>query len=770
MPAILLILALLIFSSFETSKKTVLNLINKEAVEIAQSRVKEFSSLFSSAEKTADEIANITGRMETLSENHVNRLIQETLRKQPDIFGSTISLLPDKTPLGLYAPYYYRANGGLTYLSLATTDYDYLKKEWFTLPIKQEDGLWTPPYLDEGGGDVLMITYSAPIKRNNQIIGVATVDISLQKLVQEVKKLTVGGKGFAFIITKEGKFIAHPDKPLLSDQSLWEFVEENKNKEMNKLITLIQADKSNNLEEIDQFYVIISKIQTLDWTLVIMYPREDILMPLTKLKYKYIAISIIVIVLLIIAIIILSKNLTEPITRLVEQTKLYAEGQWDQRLDEDMGTKELKQLARCFNMMGQAITDQIENVRQTTAQKERYHQELVIAAEIQQSILPQVFPPFPDLEDRLCIFGTTKPAREVGGDYYDFFRLSENKIGLVIADVSDKGAPSSFFMAMTRMLIREIAERGYAPIEVLRRTNHVLAEGNIYSMFVTLIYGEFDTNTGLIKFANAGHNKPLYITNEGEVKQIPLKVNLPLGIMSDTHYYADEFTLKQGETLILYTDGVNEAHNPADEQFGMIRFKDMLKNSQHLDCKQITENILEEVHHFSEGTEQSDDITLLCIKNKIGECHETHKDKVLHDEIITLKFPATTKSLDKLSDMISTVVKGRGFDEIETNRIVLAVDEVVSNVIMHAYAGKTDNTFQVNLIPRTDGICIKIIDYGIPFDFEKSVKAYDSEDASADQPIGGIGLFLAHSSVDEISYEPDTIDGNQLILVKYLKS
>ncbi|MEW5819376.1 MAG: SpoIIE family protein phosphatase [Cyanobacteriota bacterium] len=780
LPAILLLLSLLLYSNFDNGKKTFIKLINDEADEIARSSVMEFDVIFETSQKIAEGIAISIGTLENFSEDDldktkedINLILQETLKKNKNIYGSTASFVPGATPLGTYAPYYFQTPKGLKYVCLANDKYDYPSKDWFVNPIKIKQGVWSQPYFDEDGGDVLMTTYSALITSNDEIIGIATVDISIEDIVKRVKKMSVGGKGYAFILTKEGRFIAHPKLGLLSKKTLWDIAKETNSESIKKFAKMIKSGKDDFEELTDLFKDSPALIRTInidstDWTLVIIYPRNEILKPLHKLRDQNMLVSLVIIAFLVILILWLSSTLSSPITKLVEQTKLYSEGSLDKRLEENKGSKEIRDLSKSFNIMGQAITENIEAIKKTTAEKERYAQELQIAAEIQQSILPQKFPPFPDIENRIDLYGITKPAREIGGDYYDFFRIANDRIALVVADVSDKGAPSSFFMAMTRMLVREIATRGMAPAEIMRRTNHMLATDNPHCMFVTLIYAEYNINTGYMRMINAGHNPPLHLHANGKISEISLKRNLPLGIDSGTHYVADEYLLPTGDTLLLYTDGVTEATDLQDKQFGLNRFKEILFTHSVGDSKEIVNNILKEIDEFSSGADQHDDITLMCLKHKLIIGAEKLGQKELPEDTVSLRLPANTNVLEKLACATTSVAKEIGFDDKAINKINLALDEIVTNVIMHAYGENSKENFLVELIPRIDGVFVRVTDYGKPFNFDDKLNAYNSEDASIDQSIGGIGLYLAKQSTDEIWYEPETLEGNRVCFIKYL--
>lgn len=773
-PVILVLLGVLTFVSFSNSEKTVLQLINYQAHEVAKSRVMEFDVFIEASQKIAEGIATSISTMPTYNKNKIDKLLIETLKKNRNAFGSTVSFIPDATNLGSFAPYYYQKNNKLIYTNLSTNEYNYPHQNWFLQPLKEKKGVWSEPYFDKGGGDVLMVTYSAPIvDDNNKYIGVSTVDISIDNIVNKVQKLTVSGQGYAFIVTKDGKIIAHPKYGALSEETLYQISKKLGHDKVNKLISYVKDPNTNFVEIMDPFnntpsLLLTTGINSVGWTLVIIYPRDNVLQPITDLKYKVIIMTIAVILILVVLISWLSSSLTSPITKLVKQTELYSQGILNKKIDELKGPKEIRQLSRSFNLMGQAIIDQIENVKKTTAQKERYQQELHIAAEIQQSILPRTFPPFADLENIIDLYGTAKPAKEIGGDFYDFFKLPNDRIGIVIADVSDKGAPASFFMAMTRMLVREIAERGLPPAEVLRKTNYMLALDNEHSMFVTLIYCEYHVNTGFVKFVCAGHNPPLYISTNREIKTIQLKTNLPLGVMTSVHYETDEFMIQPGDTLILYTDGVTEASDVTNNQYGLNKLVKFLNSTNDLNSTETVNAVIADIEKFTSSDFQHDDITMICLKRKPTDKQDQFEQKLKLDNMVTIRLPAKIEVLELLTDLIKTISKNIGFNENKIYQINLAIDEIVTNIITHSYRNDSKETFQIEMIPRTDGLYVCIYDYGIPFNFDENIDKYNQETVSVDQPVGGIGLHLAKQSVDQIWYESETIEGNKTAFIKYL--
>ena len=263
-----------------------------------------------------------------------------------------------------------------------------------------------------------------------------------------------------------------------------------------------------------------------------------------------------------------------------------------------------------------AIT-QIEYIRkmeQEHKQLEGIKDDLAVAAHIQQSILPRVFPPFPDCVDKIDIAASMNAAKDVGGDFYDFFRIDDDHIGFVMADVSGKGIPAAIFMAVSRTVIRTTALQGMSPAACISHSNDLIAKESYDSMFVTVFYGIYDIKTGEITYCNAGHNVPCILKKNGEVKPLPDSTDLVVGILEGFEFTENTCRLEPGETLFTFTDGVSEAMDVNFEMFGDDRLQTTLSEVSLNNCQQIIDAMAADVAAYTEGAEQSDDITMLALK------------------------------------------------------------------------------------------------------------------------------------------------------------
>jgi sigma-B regulation protein RsbU (phosphoserine phosphatase) len=249
-------------------------------------------------------------------------------------------------------------------------------------------------------------------------------------------------------------------------------------------------------------------------------------------------------------------------------------------------------------------------------QLESLRNDLAIANEIQQAILPRIFPPFPEDADKMDIAASMEPAKDVGGDFYDFFRIDDNHIGVVMADVSGKGIPAAIFMAVSRTLIRATGMRGGSPSDCINYSNRLLAQESVNNMFVTVFYGIYNLQTGELTYCNAGHNPPCLVKSNGQVSTLPTTGDTIVGAMDFLEFHEKTMTLEKGDVLVMFTDGVTEAFDTSFEQYGDDRLQDTLQKVAQQGCRQLIDSVRADVAAFVGEAEQSDDITIMALKRR----------------------------------------------------------------------------------------------------------------------------------------------------------
>lgn len=369
-PVILIGLGLLTYTSLRFGRNQIISEIESRRQDLTHSYPAQFGQIALSAQTVAEDLATLVARSSHLDDASIRASMKDILERNRDVYGSTVSLAAGATRLGAYAPYYYRApDGSFRYKNLVGPSYAYEKWEWFQEPQREGHGIWIEPYFDKGGGDILMTTYSTPIVRNGVPVGVATVDLSLNYLVKQLSTLNTGAGGLAFIVSKKGYMVAHPNQKLLSATSLWENSNLG-NPDLRKLAGLIKHQRSDASEMIYPFtgiksWVLTMPIPSTEWTLVAVYPSNEVNAPFYQMYWILGGTGLLLALILVVAAIRISGSVTSPISRLVAQTDRYAGGDFGGRLDEAKGPREIRRLSRAFNAMGQEIERELQELKDT---------------------------------------------------------------------------------------------------------------------------------------------------------------------------------------------------------------------------------------------------------------------------------------------------------------------------------------------------------------------------------------------------------------------
>ena len=365
----------------------------------------------------------------------------------------------------------------------------------------------------------------------------------------------------------------------------------------------------------------------------------------------------------------------------------------------------------------------------------RFDKDLEIAKQIQQSALPSVFPPYPNRKD-FSIYASMNAAKEVGGDFYDFYLVDENHLAFVIADVSGKGIPGAMFMMTSKTLIKSFAESGLPVHEVLTNVNTQLCQNNEAGMFVTAWMGILDLQTGLIKFANAGHNPPLVKHKDGSYEFLKGKVNFVLAGMDMVKYKEQELQLQPGDEIYLYTDGVTEAHNSKNELFGEERLLESLNSTKGMTVESICKKVKDDVKSFVCEAEQFDDITMLCVR-----LNEIESD-------IGITVTPSMETVSQVAEFMESEMEKFEVSPKISMKLLIAIDEIYSNIVR--YSGATEATVSIN----------KVENY-LKLQFKDNGKQYNPLEAeepditasAEDRSIGGLGIFMVKKMLDNVEYE-----------------
>ncbi|MEI6153111.1 MAG: SpoIIE family protein phosphatase [Deltaproteobacteria bacterium] len=612
--------------NYYLSRRTIEKGIEEKANSLITAATSRIETILSATQKVPEGIAYFLENSPH-DEKLLLHLLRTVAEKNPEIYGIAVAFEPFgfKKDSELYAPYFYKEAPGKVGFKYIEKNYNYLYVDAYQIPKELDRPMWSEPYFGEGGGTI-MSSYSVPfykvVNEKRQLAGVVVVDISVETLQDIVSSIKIFRTGYAFLISKNGTFVTHPAKELIMNETIFSVAEARNDEALRdfgqKMVrgesTLLPFKTESAITGKESWMTHVP-IKSSGWSLAIVFPYDELIEDITRLNRVVLFLGITGIFLLSLAVIYISRSITGPLEKLARATEEIGKGNLDADLPVIKSHDEVGKLAESFAYMKTALKDYIERLTETTALKERMESELKVAHGIQMSILPKVFPPFPDRQE-FDIYATIEPAREVGGDFYDFFLIDSDHLCFVIADVSGKGIPAALFMAVTKTLIKSKATVGLTPDRIIARVNEELCVGNDENMFVTLFCGILNTGTGEILYANGGHNPPLIMRKQGEIVFVHGESHLMVGIMEDASYTTERFVLEPGDCLFLYTDGVTEAMNDKNELFPDDQLKNALHKLHGKPIQETNENIEHEIRHFAQGAPQSDDITMMIIKYK----------------------------------------------------------------------------------------------------------------------------------------------------------
>ena len=689
------------------------------------------------------------------------------LEVNPELNGCSIAFEPyyykDR---GLYfSAYSYNDNGTIQTTQEGNDHYEYFYMDWYLTAKLLDRPTWTEPFFDFNPEDIYskdaIASYCKPLKdAQGDYIGTISVDISLGWLSETISAVKPYPNSYSIMVGEGGTFFVHPDTTKLFYQTIFTETLEQPDEALSDFgHAMLRGEEGMRQLQMDgeDCYVFYKPLGSTGWSVAIVCPEEDIFGGYIRLRR---AVKGIVIIGLILMLLVFSRIVgreLKPLRTLADQTGSIAKGNFDEKLPDDGRTDEIGQLSHSFGDMQQSLIRYIDELKETTATKASIESELKVASAIQASMLPRIFPPFPERKD-IDLYATMIPAKEVGGDLFDFF-LRDEKLFFCIGDVSGKGAPAAMLMAVTHSLFRAASAHESDPGVIVRNINETVCADNDTNMFVTLFTGVLDLPSGRLRYCNAGHDCPFVL--DDRLSSLDCVPNLPVGVLADMKYTTQESTLGSGTTLFLYTDGLTEAMDAAKEQYGKQRVADLLSTcvEQGMSPRLILDTLLDGVHPFVKDADQSDDLTMLALRYTPGQF------ATLLSEKMTLN--CDVSRVPELNEFIRSIAERLEMDPTVTGQVQLAVEEAVVNVMNYAYPEGKRGFVTIKAMSDGHELRLVVIDSGVAFDPTSKEKA-DTTLSAEDRPIGGLGIFLFRELMDSINYE--RVDGrNILMMIKNIR-
>ena len=716
-------------------------------------------------DKTSLRVDSILNRVEVAS-NMTRWLVERHPDKADSMFVYSRGMLqnnPDFYNCSIaFEPYYFRDKGryfsaytkhvgdSLRTMQGGSDHYQYFFVDWYLMPQLLEKPCWTEPYMDldvPTNSSEMVTSYCQSLKnKQGQVIGVINTSLSISWLSQTISAVKPYPNSYSIMIGRGGTYFVHPDTTKITRQTIFTQTLEQPDTALAALGYAMQRGEEGMKEMSlsgEDCLVFYKPLGQTGCSMAIVCPESDIFSGFDRLRHTIMAIITIGLLMMLYFFIRIITRELKPLRRLAKEAETIASGQFDAELPDFQRVDEIGQLSHSFGNMQQSLVKYIEELKSTTTQKASIERDLKVASDIQMGMLPEKFPSRDDRDD-VQLYASLTPAKQVGGDLFDFY-FRDEKLFFCIGDVSGKGIPASLFMALTRSAFRTVSAHESMPGRIVTTMNKTIADMNKQFMFVTLFVGVLDLPTGRLHYCNAGHDAPLLVG--AGVGRLPCISNVPVGFFPAWDYVPQEAQIFTGTTIFLFTDGLTEAMDADQNQFQMERVNDVASqalSNQQQEPRQLIARMTEAVHKFVGDAEQSDDLTMMAI-----QYIRQQRDIKMRRSLV---LPNDTQEVPRLNAFVEEVCRDTGFDEDTVAKIKVAVEEAVVNVMKYAYPEGQSGDVTIEAASNDLRLKFTIIDSGKPFDPTVQT-AVDTTLPAKEREIGGLGIHIIRQNMDSINYE-----------------
>jgi sigma-B regulation protein RsbU (phosphoserine phosphatase) len=676
-------------------------------------------------------------------------MLRDALLANHDIDGLAAVFKPSPKPSEAppYSPFVSDLdNGTLTSRNLSQDAKPYWNSTWFLGGLGCTDGCWQRPFFSLSRHRQL-INYSMAIVHDGHPIGIINADVTLDWLSHILGNLDKPDGAYAFVLDSDGDYLAHDNAALVGKRGTA------------ALLDVLASDRPESVRlPVAQnplahgpVWVYSAPIEGTRWRLGLVVPESRIYAGVRHIFLLSLVLGLLALLGVALITLLITRRTMAPLGTLTDRAEHVARGELDFELPPIGHHDEVGRLTHSFDQMRRELALHLENLARVAREKQRLASELEIAHQIQIGLLPSEH-----YLDAVCAYfelhAALRPARAVGGDLYSYFMLDPQRFFVMVGDVSDKGIPAALFMAQTITLAKALAPRAQTPRSLLQLLNLELCRGNDSCMFVTLLCGLLDTGSGSLVLASAGHEPPI-LCGRGAPQLLDFPTGAVLGLYEDSDYPEHRLRLRQGETLLMYTDGITEASDHEQQMYGIERtVQSLAEVPPAAPTAGYIERLLGDVDRFVAEAAQADDITVLALTWHGATMPGT--EMCIGNQLADV-FGALDRCENLLQEAdVPAALRG-------DMRLVL--EELMVNTVEYGYPDGRPGQIRILLQPQPDAVAIELIDDGVAFDPLQSATPDLTGDLADREQVGGLGVHLARTMTSEMRYTRDA-DGNHLLL------
>lgn len=631
-----------------------------------------------------------------------------------------------------------KENGETYFKSEKVTNF-YDRFPWFKEVPKKEKIYWSEPYKDKTSGQVV-VTCLVPFKFKDtgDFSGLVALTVDLSHIQESINHFSYYKSGKLLLLSRTGLYVTHPNPNIALKKTIFDLADELNLDQLAYVGMELAKGKSGQIE-IDHSSVISGQaiffyapIKKLGWGFCLVYSKKEFLRPIHHFQIIVLLAFCAGAVLLFFLISHICRKSTDQLLTLSSLATQYGNGDFTENFKDNPSSSDINVIANALTSMKENLLNYIEKERKTASDQQRNESELEIAHSIQKSALSEQYPQ----HEAFDISTLMIPAKQIGGDFYDFFFINENRFAFVIADVSGKGIPAALFMMKAQTLIKNACKNNRDLASAIHLANNELCEGNESCMFVTAFIAVVDLISGNMNFVNAGHTIPLFYTND-QYRFLNPQKNIVLGAKENAEFVAEKISLTSGDRVFIYTDGVTEAENEESDFYGEKRLEHVLQKISSSPTRNL-HNVLQDIKKFTKTAPQSDDIAML---------------EFVYNGFKTgsIVFAADLKNLAGMINFLKGEMNKHNLSQAAQFAMISAAEEIFSNIALYAYKSEENGTIKIKTFTKDDKFYASFSDSGKPYN-PLAKKDPDIKQDIKKREVGGLGVFLAKKLTDDISY------------------